>query len=623
MIKRIIGVTGAGTYFCPWTCYGIAAIYHICDEIVIANGGFDLKNPKRDEFNVPLPEVGDMLKEIDINGKIYSLTNFGVKDLRHPMIIGWDYERRPYMSEAWVDVRGLNLQMAHEFATFDREATAILKWDSVPAYTPVIVRDNNNLINILPIESLATFSSTGQEVARPNKSYSILTRWDTHGQWSQIKYVLRHPFKGYLRRIRTRGGVIDVSKNHSIYKLKSPKVADADTIKVGDVLATGHWESSTIKSSFGLGHIETARAFGLYLAEGSTCHTKQGQYLVQLAMEDRSEVELVRHAFEDFFNVEMSFFPDGDKMWKIACSNKPLYAWLRENFYSHGLKCVPYFALNADKEYQRALLNGYLCGDGSEKDGAYWVHDASPLLLTGACYLWKATTGNDWSVNYRHDKNGFYARLNSGKKNSAQFSKHHFPAGLVRSVKDIFYEGYLYDVETESHIFRGGIGEPMVLHNTDNVFYDGLEGLRQETQALQFKQYEFRGDIFHLADPPPTDLYNDAPYMYFPTGTEWYYGGGGPMLAQERRRSEYKSAHLRQANPINLSDQEKWQHFYGRAWYHSFANEGIWGDDLEKKAKAVADYGMVEVAGIPSRIRPPEVCLTTPRAYINRSSYSP
>lgn len=64
----IVATVSIGTFWQPWLPYGIASIYNLVDKIVITNSGYNF--PFFNKDNVPLEELGEMIKEIDCNGKI-------------------------------------------------------------------------------------------------------------------------------------------------------------------------------------------------------------------------------------------------------------------------------------------------------------------------------------------------------------------------------------------------------------------------------------------------------------------------------------------------------------------------------------------------------------------------
>jgi hypothetical protein len=133
-LVKIIGITTIGTYFSPWFAYTLASIYTACDEIIVANGGFDIKNPKKDVYNVPLEKASGIIKYLDIRNKITELKHFTIDDLdekhRFKFSSQFDYNEGNLGEEKnWFDCRGVNITYAQETAC-KHGATHILKIDS-------------------------------------------------------------------------------------------------------------------------------------------------------------------------------------------------------------------------------------------------------------------------------------------------------------------------------------------------------------------------------------------------------------------------------------------------------------------------------------------------------------
>lgn len=119
-----------GTYYSPWVPYTIASIYNHVDEIIIVNGGFDLNNPSKSEYIVPLKKISDIITKFDIQNKITEISNFSIFDVKHIYTVAREYDKLfDKHQQIWYDQRGLNLTLAHETA-IKHKADMILKIDS-------------------------------------------------------------------------------------------------------------------------------------------------------------------------------------------------------------------------------------------------------------------------------------------------------------------------------------------------------------------------------------------------------------------------------------------------------------------------------------------------------------
>lgn len=160
-------------------------------------------------------------------------------------------------------------------------------------------------------------------------------------------------------------------------------------------------------------------------------------------------------------------------------------------------------------------------------------------------------------------------------------------------------------------------GADMILKwDSDQTGYSNAVKVRDYNTGLVLKQFEFVGDVHHLAVPPPTSPFNDSIFSYIAKEGQWYYGGMAPVINASREFFEDGwCAHLRHANPLHLSEEQKFAHFYGRMWFRYFTNNGLLGDELHEAAKANAE-NLLQQEGKPSDVPPPEVCLTNPLTYI-------
>ncbi len=126
-MDKLIGITTTGTYYCPWFPYSLASFY-FCDEIIVVNGGYDFRNPKEEEYNLPLEQVTQDIADLDIAGKVVEIRDFTLEDLEHKVVLATQKDH-PDIPVEWYDMRGVCGTLANETAV-RREATRILKFDS-------------------------------------------------------------------------------------------------------------------------------------------------------------------------------------------------------------------------------------------------------------------------------------------------------------------------------------------------------------------------------------------------------------------------------------------------------------------------------------------------------------
>lgn len=112
---KIVGISTIGTY--PnHIDFGVASCYHFCDEFLVVNGGYDVKDPEVG-CDFVLERERDVLKDIDVANKITQVKS------------GWDkvHGIDDKREEAG---RGRNMTQAVQYAAEKMDADIVLKFDS-------------------------------------------------------------------------------------------------------------------------------------------------------------------------------------------------------------------------------------------------------------------------------------------------------------------------------------------------------------------------------------------------------------------------------------------------------------------------------------------------------------
>ena len=121
--------------------------------------------------------------------------------------------------------------------------------DSVTRDTPVMVKDTDNLVYIVPIEKLYWFVETywtkypgfkANDSLRTNKQKldinNNLKVW-ARGRWALLKRVIRHKVDKKIYRVQTGNSCVDVTEDHSLLRSDGTKVKPKN-IKFGENLLT-------------------------------------------------------------------------------------------------------------------------------------------------------------------------------------------------------------------------------------------------------------------------------------------------------------------------------------------------------------------------------------------------
>ncbi len=225
---------------------------------------------------------------------------------------------------------------------------------------------------------------------------------------------------------------------------------------------------------------ELMRLFGYYTAEGYA--RKELDFCFNIREEDK--INDVKKLMFDIFGLEPDVLRNITKnALNIVYHSKPL-----AEFFIHycgkgaANKHIPHFLFIAPKNYFIEFLHGYFNGDGhkNKKDGIE-LTSVSRRLILELNWLSRMHGFNSYVNNFTV-KQG--RRINGGKPlNETKafrlgFGKTQNPLEqakgkasvcrpIVRSVKKVFYDGYVYDFcGCENEAFFGGVS-PVLLHNTN------------------------------------------------------------------------------------------------------------------------------------------------------------
>lgn len=357
--------------------------------------------------------------------------------------------------------------------------TRITIVDSVPYWSPLIVREANNTPNILTIEelwnrinSLPERLPTGEEIKSVD-GYTLYSTDEKDLARISIQKIIRHLYQGEILRIAAKGAIVDVTPNHSIYRWSS--VVDARTIRVGDHLDIArlkpHYNRHATKGFF-VGTEDLAWLYGFFVAEGCANRSlsRRNEWgvwnrdVVMFSNKDLNLLEKAKTIFECNFNSH-TYLEKKEDCDNLQCGGHYLYEYFKRLFYTHrNEKMIPSQILFAPERIQKAFLRGYNDGDGAHYDELKWEFQAfstkSPVLAQGLLYLLKSVSpSQSWNLHTREDK-PYQIDIRINKSDMDETEKR-----VVKKIFEIPYEDYVYDLQTETGSFHTGVG-PVRVHNT-------------------------------------------------------------------------------------------------------------------------------------------------------------
>jgi GDPmannose 4,6-dehydratase len=318
--------------------------------------------------------------------------------------------------------------------------------ESVPANTPVII-SRDGLVDIVPIGDVLHVREKGANVQRFETP--DLDVWDGErfvrvvgGTAYRHRPVVDN--KG-VRRVEARCGTVTLTADHVMFTEDGE--VPAKEVTNGRKMLRAQLPDAPCVSSVTL---EQAWLLGAFVGDGSAY------------VEDGATT---------------SGFVPGKVVGALALRGAPRYIeWLRDECYtSEGYKRVPHCVLNGDEAVWRAFLEGYNATEGLKAgNGTYRYKNFktnSPVLAMGLWWLAKKALKQDLVLNVEagpEERPGPFYSLNlrspnpQGRK-GAQMRKD--LREVKRVVEDPHFNGWLYDLTTETERFHAGVGE-IVIHNS-------------------------------------------------------------------------------------------------------------------------------------------------------------
>lgn len=425
--------------------------------------------------------------------------------------------------------------------------------DSVSGDTPILVRYENQSVDILRIDEMGEvwnpyevfkkqdsnrfekqqtlpFLSSGKK-----RIMNIIEVW-TGECWSRVRRVIRHKTVKKMYRVETPTGCVDVTEDHSLldqYKQKVkpteltigsqlyhsfPPVEDFLEIEFKDVVIEGkvyqctqcheyklefEFRNTICKMCLQVNDIDEteyyrdlgkgldkklAYVWGIFMSSGycdETCWYIKHKHL--------ETCKSILEIYEPLFQWSIQSYSVCPLDHISIISNK----WKRLFYDRDGNKKVPYFIMNSSDELKYAFLNGYI-GDKNQfvcqsKIGAQGLYT---LLHSLGHYV-----ELKWSDEYIITTCNEYNQPNS--------------VVSITSLPDSGYDEYVYDIETESGMFMGGVGR-LVLKNTDSCYINFPE-YEDSSKAKELDTFcrQVESDVSSIFPKPMKFAYEEQIYWRY------------------------------------------------------------------------------------------------------------
>ncbi len=350
--------------------------------------------------------------------------------------------------------------------------------ESVPASTPIIVR-RGNLVDVVPIGDIVPVrekGSTYQDVAIDG-----LEVWDGErfvrvlgGSAYKHRPVVDNKA---VRRIEARCGTVTTTGEHVVFTAGGEK--PARDVEPGEMMRRRSFPEAPAFSTINL---ETAWMIGAFVGDGSA-YVSNGRVNARFTNSDARLRDFFAGCWERVtcgytrYNATTSGFVPGKIVGALALQGAQTYVeWLRQECYTtEGYKRVPRVILNADEAVWRAFLAGYNATDGLKAGNGIYKYKNfktnSPVLAAGLWWMARVALGQELVLNVDvgpPERPGPFYSLNLRSPNPQGDKGAHLRKDLrevKRVVEQPHFDGWLYDLTTESGRFAAGVGE-LVIHNS-------------------------------------------------------------------------------------------------------------------------------------------------------------
>jgi len=377
------------------------------------------------------------------------------------------------------------------------EGVGQMAGQSVSGDTPIWIRKDKKFIDLIPIESL--HHSSAHEYSVFPKNLEVLSQ----DGWTKPKHIWKHKCREeHTLAFEFGGGFAETTVDHSL--MQNKKEVKASELMLGDSVDIIDLPKSD-------GYISMTEDFawllGFYSAEGSILFQEAG---LEFANNDASLLDKCKQILEAKYNKEAKIakYDSGGRV--LIYGNNIVEEFKNLVYYSYNtisncdskpirepktIRKVPSQILNGDSKLKQAFLDGYIAGDGSlVAPDSYRCVSTSLLLLAGIDYLVRCL-GYSINIEFRKSDN---ENWNNNWRLSFSKANKKIEQNIIKRIISLNAPKYVFDIETESHTFVGGIG-CLVFHNTQQVkiFSNVIEAdQRRYNESI----FPILLDAFHITD---------------------------------------------------------------------------------------------------------------------------
>lgn len=341
--------------------------------------------------------------------------------------------------------------------------------ESIPKNSPVIIKDENNLIDILPIEDM--FRTDKHKYEGILDEYKGQLIWSGEKWTKIIKGDCYRDTNKPMKIVQTVGGSYEATYDHVAFDENNNEI-ETKNLSVGNKLRETNYPLSV---DILRGDKDLYRFIGFMVAEGNIAEDGgiritgcNKELLINMA-------NLVCNKFGwtyKLYNSGPGKFENCIKdVWQLNIHNDSDFGkWLYKHIYTQRTleKRIPKFILNANKEMCHSFFDGYWEGDARKAGNERYFYkgwaSSSATLMLGLNLIFKKFSPNQIpkiKCDYRPNsgKSGgryYYCQLTTDNLSDAKSWLRKDPREIIKIIDSRSDDGWFYDITTESQTFATG-----------------------------------------------------------------------------------------------------------------------------------------------------------------------
>ncbi len=357
---------------------------------------------------------------------------------------------------------------AHQMTRNYREAYGLfacagilMNHESILKNSPILISDNNEYIDILPIEDL--FKSESHRYEGLKKEFIGLNIWNGESWTKIINGTCYQDKNKNVRLIQTRESCYEATDDHVVFNKDNQEIYTKDIVAGDHLFRTSYPKHINILSC----DIKLAKFIGFMIGDGYIADDGR----MRLTGVNKQEIENIANLVLSQFGWDYRLSTHGHgqfenctkDIWQLDINNDRNFGhWLRREIYTNsGEKKVPKFILNASQDIQQAFWEGYYLADGRKQGNEKYEYKgfttASATLCLGLVYILKNISPLQLpkvKCEYRELDSGEYRRYYYCQLTCDYDIKSKNEVIKITNTKS--ENGWFFDLQTESQTFATG-----------------------------------------------------------------------------------------------------------------------------------------------------------------------